>query len=129
MSILSLSETQKQICEEEITENDIYKSMISFNINKSPVNDGLTKEFYHTFWQDVKDIFFNLLQEFKRLKYLCTSQRQVVIKLPENPNKDKIYVSNWRSISKLNLGRKNISKDLAIKLYKVLPVLIGPRLC
>ena len=53
LSIPSLSETQKQICEEELTEKDIYESMISFDNNKSPGNDGLTKEFYQTFWQDV----------------------------------------------------------------------------
>ena len=35
---------QKQICEEELTEKDIiYESMISFNNNKSPGNDGLTR--------------------------------------------------------------------------------------
>ena len=39
--------------------------MISFDNTKSPGNDGLTKEFYQTFWQDVKDIFFNALQESK----------------------------------------------------------------
>ena len=126
LSIPSLSETQKQICEEELTEKDIYESMISFDNNKSPGNDGLTKEFYQTFWQDVKDIFFNSLQEAKRLKYLCTSQRQAIIKLLEKPNKDKRYVSNWRPISLLNLDQKIIPKTLAIKLKKVLPVLITP---
>ena len=70
ISILSLSETQKQICEEELTEKDIYESMIGFDNNKSPGNDGLRKEFYQTFWQDVKEIFFNSLQESKQLKYL-----------------------------------------------------------
>ena len=116
LSIPSSSETQKQICEEELTEKDIYESMISFDNNKSPGNDGLTKEFYQTFWQDVKDIFFNSLQESKRLKYLCTSQRQAIIKLLEKPNKDKRYISNWRPISLLNLDQKIISKALAIKL-------------
>ena len=46
LSIPSFSETQKQICEEELTEKVIYESMISFDNNKSPVNDGLTKAFY-----------------------------------------------------------------------------------
>ena len=68
--------------------------MISFDNNKSPENDGITKEFHQTFWQDVKDIFFNSLQESKRLKYLCTSQRQAIIKLLEKPNKGKRYTSN-----------------------------------
>ena len=89
--------------------------MISFGNNKSSGNDGLTKDFYQTFWQDVK-IFFNSLQEYKQLKYLCTSQRQAIIKLLEKPNKDKRYISNWRPISLLNLDQKIISKALAIKL-------------
>ena len=79
-----------EICEEK----DIYGSMINFGNNKSPGNDGLTKEFYQTFWQDVKDIFFNSSQESKQLKYLCTSQRQAIIKLLEKSNKDKRYASN-----------------------------------
>ena len=79
-----------EICEEK----DIYESMINFGNNKSPGDNGLTKEFYQTFWQDVKDIFFNSSQESKQLKYLCTSQRQAIIKLLEKSNKDKRYASN-----------------------------------
>ena len=45
MSIPYLSETQKQTCEEELTEKDIYESIISFENNKSPSNDELTKGF------------------------------------------------------------------------------------
>ena len=111
ISIPSLSETQRQICVAELTEKDIYKSMVGFDNNKSPGNDGLTKEFYQTFWQDVEDIFFNLLQEPKRLNYLCTSQRQAIIKLLEKLNKEQRYVSYWRPISLLNLDQKIISKE------------------
>ena len=79
--------------------------MISFDINKSPGNDGLTKKFYQTFWQDVKDIFFNSWQESKRLKYLCVSQRQAIIKLLEKPNKDETGDPSlcWTRIKKLYL--------------------------
>ena len=116
ISILSLSETERQICEEELTEKDIYESMISFVNIKSPSNDRFAKEFCNTFWQDVKDIFINSLQESKRLKHLCISQGQAIIKLLEKPNKDKRYVSSWRSISLLNLDQNITSKALAIKL-------------
>ena len=27
--------------------------------NKSPGNDGLTKEFFVTFWEDINDVFLN----------------------------------------------------------------------
>ena len=32
---------------------------------KSPGNDGLTKEFYETFWNELKEIFIESLSESK----------------------------------------------------------------
>ena len=32
---------------------------MSMENNKSPENDELTKEFFVTFWKDVKDVFLN----------------------------------------------------------------------
>ena len=64
--------------------------------NKSPGYDGLTKEFYWTFWNEIKNIFINSLRESKCLKALSTSQRQAKIRLIEKPNKDKRFISNWR---------------------------------
>ena len=51
--------------------------------NKSPGNDGLTKEFYETFWDELKEIFVNSVKEAKEIGRLSTSQRQVIIKLIE----------------------------------------------
>ena len=56
--------------------------------NKSPGNDGLTKEFYCTFFNEIKNIFINSLRELKCLKALSTSQRQAIIRLIEKPNED-----------------------------------------
>ena len=89
--------------------------------NKSPGNDGLTKEFYCLFWNEIISIFVNLLKESKCLKALSTSQRQAII---EKLNKDKQFISNWRPISLVNVV---ISKTLGATFKKVLPVLIGPR--
>ena len=69
----------------------------------SPGNDGRIKEFPCTFWVTLKT----------HLKHICVSQRQVIIKLFEKPNKDKRYISNWRSISLLNFNLKVISKSLS----------------
>ena len=33
--------------------------------NKSPGNDGLTKEFFVTFWDDIKDTFLNYDNNFE----------------------------------------------------------------
>ena len=70
-------------CEGNLTEQEIYKSLTSFKSNKSPGNDGLTKEFDSCFWNDIKDIFMKSLCECNKLKQLCVSQRQAIIKLLE----------------------------------------------
>ena len=101
--------------------------MKSFENNQSPGNDGLAKEFYYTFWDDIKDTFMKSLKESKKLKYFCASQQQAIIKLLEKPNKDKRYISNWRPISLLNFDLKMISKSLAHRVRKVLSNLIDSR--
>ena len=127
ITIPSLTTEQSLSCEGNLTEKEIYNSLISFENNKSPGNDGLTKEFYCTFWDDIKDTFMKSLKESKQLKYLCASQRQPIIKLLEKPNKDKRYISNWRPISLLNFDLKMISKSLATRVKKVLSNLIDSR--
>ena len=81
LNIPSLNSEEMLSCEGNLTEQEIYKWLTSFKNNKSPGNDGLTKEFYCCFWNDIKDIFMKLLCESKKLKQLCVSQRQAIIKL------------------------------------------------
>ena len=66
--------------------------------NKSLGNDGLTKEFYLTFWSELKDTFILSLKESKKLKKLGISQRQAIIRLIEKPNRDRRFIKNWRPI-------------------------------
>ena len=127
ITILSLTTEQSLSREGNLTEKEIYNSLKSFENNKSPGNDGLTKEFYYTFWDDIKDTFMKSLKEPKKLKYFCTSQRQAITKLLEKPNKDKIYISNWRPISLLHFDLKRISKSLATRVRKVLSNLTDSR--
>ena len=93
--------------------------------DKSPGNDGLTKEFYETFWDDLKEIFVNSVREAKEIGHLSTSQRQAIIKLIEKKDRDKRFIKNWRPISLLNVDSKIRSKALSEKLKEVLPDLIS----
>ena len=88
--------------------------------NKSPGNDGLTKEFYITFCNEVKGPLLLAIEKAYLVKQLSTSQF--------NPKKgrDKRCVQNWRPISLLNVDLKLISKALAEHLKNVLPKIISP---
>ena len=47
--LLTLSQEEKKICDEEISKEEVILAMKSLSNNKSPGNDGLTKEFCDTF--------------------------------------------------------------------------------
>ena len=47
-------EEQSQTCEGHITEFELLNALKSMPNNRSPGNDGLTKEFYETFWEEIK---------------------------------------------------------------------------
>ena len=42
------------LCENDLTEDELLISLKSMQNNKTPGNDGLTKEFYKTFWNEIK---------------------------------------------------------------------------
>ena len=92
--------------------------------DKSPGNDGLTKEFLETFWSEIKQTFLSFVIHSFDKGELCTSQRQAIIKLIERKDKDKRLIQNWRPISLLNVDAKIISKALSKRLKNVLPPLI-----
>ena len=127
LKIPKLSDIQKNSCEGAFNEKEIFEAVKSFQNNKSPGNDGLTKDFYIAFWEEIRKPFMYTISESKKVKHLTTSQKQAIIKLIEKPNKDKRFISNWRPISLLNFDQKIISKALSTRLKNVLPSLIDPR--
>ena len=73
VSIQKLFENQEKLCEESLTEKDLYNSLKSMQSNNSPGNDGLTKEFYETFWTELKKLFVDFVSEGKEKGILSTS--------------------------------------------------------
>ena len=122
-----LNITEINECDDELSEKELYISLMSMQNNKSPGNDGLTKEFFVTFWEDIKDAFLNSCRAAKLKKESGILQRQAVIKLIEKKDKNKRFIENWRPISLLNVEYKIIFKALALRLKKVLPNLILPQ--
>ena len=119
-----LSVCNREICDAPITLTDIFNALNSMQANKSPGNDGLTKEFYVAFFDLLGP---KLLHSFKfafNLGELSSSQKQVVITLIEKKGRDKRYLKNWRPISLLNVDTKLLSKVLACRI-KVIATLVS----
>ena len=83
INIPKLSEDKRKLCEEDLTEKDLCDSLKSMQNDKSPGNDGLTKEFYETFWNELIEIFIDSVSGTKEKRYLRTSQRQAINRLIE----------------------------------------------
>ena len=124
-STKTLSNEQHDLCENKISETDLFYSMKSMKNNKTPGNDGLTKEFYETFWDELKTPLMESVNQAFHTKILSISQRQIVIKLIEKKDRDKRYIKNWRPISLLNVDTKILSKAISNKLRTVLLALIS----
>ena len=83
ISISVLTGEQWETCEGPILENELLKAFKNMSNNKPPGNDGLTKEFYETFWEDLKKpLCASITKAFHRGE-LSHSQKQAVIKLIE----------------------------------------------
>ena len=94
--------------------------------NKTPANDGISREFYIAFFDLIKDLLMSSINYSLEVGELSTSQKQAVITLIEKKGKDKRYMQNWRPILLLNVDAKLISKVLTIRLKNVIDKVIWP---
>ena len=84
---LSKNQTLKK-CEGAITEKELLKALTSMDNDKSPGNDGITKEFYTKFWDVVKEQLSASIQQSFIVGELSTSQKQAIIKLIGKKERD-----------------------------------------
>ena len=91
---------------------------------KSPGNDGLTKEFYMCFFNEICNQLIAALNKSFTVGQLSTSQRQATITLIEKKAKDKRFLKNWRPISLINVDAKIASKVLASRMKNILSSIV-----
>ncbi|KAL9964972.1 hypothetical protein ACROYT_G028690 [Oculina patagonica] len=122
--IPKLSDEMRRICEGRLSLKECFDCLQSFQNNKSPGNDGLTVEFYKTFWNSIGNLVVDCLNSSYECGELSNTQKQAIITLIEKKGKDKRNIGNWRPISLINVDAKIGSKAIALRLQKVLAEII-----
>ena len=122
-----LKEQETKNLEQLLSAKEFQSALWNIPNEKSPGNDGLTKEFYETFWDDIKKPLS--FQQALKKGELSTSQKQAVIKLIVKKGKDKCMMENWRPISLLNVDLKIFSKAVASCLRACLDTIISSEQC
>ena len=123
-NIPTLSNNSMMICEGLLTCAECFEALKKFPNGKSPGNDGLTAEFYKTFWNLLGQQLTDSLNYSFEHGELSTSQKQAIIKLIDKKDRDRRYIKNWRPTSLLNVDMKIASTALALRLEKILPEII-----
>ena len=108
--IPKLTLDMKGACEGKLRVKECFDCLQSFENCKSPGEDGLTAEFYKTFWNSVGHLLVDSLNYSYDHGELSNTQKQAIIKLIEKKGKDKRYIGNWRPISLINVDAKIGSK-------------------
>ena len=121
INIPNLTDDERNVCEGKLTKMECSKLTGS---NKSPGNDGFSKEIYVCFFQEIHSYLLYALNLSFIHGQLSISQRQAMITLIEKKGKDQRFLKNWRPISLINVDAKVASKSLALRVRKVLNSLI-----
>ena len=107
-----------------LQKKECWEALNAMKNGKSPGNDGLIKEFYVCFFNEISDSLVAALNRSFEVSQLSSSQRQAVIALIEKKEKDKRLIKNWRPISLINVDSKIASKALASRMKTVLSNII-----
>ena len=104
-----LSQADMYVCEQNITTEECKQSLFSMKLNKSPGSDGLSVEFYQTFWNQLKGPFMNSLNESIQKGQLTDTQSHGILSLIFKSG-DETYLNNWRPLTLLNVDYKIIAE-------------------
>ena len=116
LKLPKLSDVERESCEGLLTKKECWDALQRMKNDKSPGSDGLTKEFYVCFFNEVSNTLITALNHSFTAGMLSTSQRQAVITLTEKKGKDKRFMKHWWLISLINVDTKIASKALAARM-------------
>ena len=124
LNLPQLSESERDMLDEPITMSEISWALKNMANDKAPGTDGLSVNFYKTFWSWLKGVFYDLVTEIVDEGQFHLTARYGILSLLEKIGKDSLILKNWRPLTLLNVDNKIYSKVLANRMQKVLPSII-----
>ena len=120
----ALSEEIAKTCEGVMSISECELTLKTMDNNKTPGMDGLTPELYHYFWNFLGSFMVSSFNFAFRNRALSISQCQGIISSIPKKNKNAEYLKNWQPVSLLNVDYKIATKTTALRLEKILLILI-----
>lgn len=114
---------KREECDTSITKEELRSVVNKLKPNKSPGSDGLPGEFYKAFWEELEDIFIDMMVECFESGELPPSMKRAVTALIFKKG-EKSNLENYRPISLTNVDYKIIAGVLAKRIQTVLPDLV-----
>ena len=120
-----LDEHTKTGLDKEITMDEIQIAIKSMARNKSPGLSGLSVDIYIVFWQRLKQPFYEMVQEVYKQGIFYEGAQNGIITLLPKPERDLLFLKNWRPIILLETVYKVISKVITNRIKGTLSTLIN----
>ena len=108
-----LTEDEQQELEDDLSKEELLNALKGFKENKTPGEDGFTKEFYETFFDLIGDRLLDSYNEAFDKGKMSISQRRGIISLIPKGQSYLVELTNWRPITLLNVDYKIMARVIA----------------
>ena len=122
-NIKCLDENDQKDLDAPFSLEELTQAVKHLGKGKTAGMDGLTTEFYQTFWPILKNDFFEVIHHSILCGNLPRSFRRAIISLIPKKG-DLADITNWRPVSLLNVDYKIFAKTLANRLKQCIGSII-----
>ena len=110
LNIPQLNVEEQESLEKDLTFEELKVALTSFAGNKSPGDDGFTKEFYEVFFALLwKDLLNSCNESFNKGSLSVSQRRETITRIPKG-DENLSDLKNWRLISLLNIDHRFFQK-------------------